>query len=66
MLLISFHPLAHKVAYEKAGLLHRDISPGNILITEDGDGILIDWQFAEKIGPNVNYCPPSTWRVASL
>jgi thiamine kinase-like enzyme len=30
-------------ALEKAQILHRDISVGNILITTDGRGLLIDW-----------------------
>ncbi|KAI0312413.1 hypothetical protein OF83DRAFT_1025319, partial [Amylostereum chailletii] len=34
---------AHEKAYEIARILHRDVSFGNILITIDGSGILIDW-----------------------
>ncbi len=30
------------MAYEKAQTLHLDVSAGNILITDDGSGILID------------------------
>jgi serine/threonine protein kinase len=30
-----------------AGFIHRDISPGNILIYGDG-GLLCDWEFAKK------------------
>ncbi|VDC00191.1 unnamed protein product [Peniophora sp. CBMAI 1063] len=37
---------AHSVAYEKARVLHRDISPNNILIKRNGDGMLIDWDLA--------------------
>ncbi|KAK7041730.1 hypothetical protein VNI00_009019 [Paramarasmius palmivorus] len=40
---------AHRDAYEKAGVLHRDISVGNILITNDGEGLLIDWEFSKFI-----------------
>ncbi|KAG7093803.1 hypothetical protein E1B28_007445 [Marasmius oreades] len=38
--------IAHKDAYEKAKILHRDISSGNIIMV-DGKGILIDWDVAK-------------------
>ena len=38
------------VAYEKAKILHRDVSSGNILISENGEeGFLIDWDFSKEI-----------------
>uniref|UniRef100_A0A0W0FRP8 Protein kinase domain-containing protein n=1 Tax=Moniliophthora roreri TaxID=221103 RepID=A0A0W0FRP8_MONRR len=40
---------AHKGAYEQAKILHRDISVGNILITDEGDGLLIDWEFSKPL-----------------
>jgi RIO-like serine/threonine protein kinase len=40
---------AHKYAYEKAGIIHRDVSVGNILITQDGKGLLIDWDLSKKV-----------------
>ena len=43
--------VAHKHAY-KCGILHRDISPGNILITSDErfeGGLLIDWDLSKDI-----------------
>ncbi|KAH8977385.1 hypothetical protein EDB86DRAFT_2817875 [Lactarius hatsudake] len=40
---------AHTGAYERVGILHRDVSAGNILITEDGSGILIDWDLSKKV-----------------
>ncbi|KAG2073504.1 hypothetical protein BDR04DRAFT_950482, partial [Suillus decipiens] len=40
--------LAHKDAYEKAGVLHRDLSIGNIVIFH-GKGILIDWDLAKLV-----------------
>jgi serine/threonine protein kinase len=42
------HHLAHKEAY-RADVIHRDISPGNILITEDGHGLLIDWDLCKRV-----------------
>ena len=41
--------LAHAAAYNNARILHRDISGGNILITEKGTGILIDWDLSKKV-----------------
>ncbi|EEB93890.1 hypothetical protein MPER_07396, partial [Moniliophthora perniciosa FA553] len=41
---------AHQVAYDEARILHRDISPGNVLISEDGkSGFLIDWDFSKPV-----------------
>ncbi len=42
------HFTAHKVAYTKCQLLHRDISGGNILIQSNGKGLLNDWDMAVK------------------
>ncbi|KAI6161826.1 hypothetical protein EDD17DRAFT_1896753 [Pisolithus thermaeus] len=42
-----FHAMeAHWKAFEKARVLHRDISVNNILIDENGEGILVDWALA--------------------
>ncbi|KAH9038577.1 hypothetical protein EDB85DRAFT_2287515 [Lactarius pseudohatsudake] len=40
---------AHTGAYERVGILHRDVSAGNILIAENGSGILIDWDLLKKV-----------------
>ncbi|KAF8834095.1 hypothetical protein BDN67DRAFT_858103, partial [Paxillus ammoniavirescens] len=34
-------------------LLHHDISPGNIILTDDGEDLLIDWELAKKVDENV-------------
>ncbi|KZV61737.1 hypothetical protein PENSPDRAFT_618816, partial [Peniophora sp. CONT] len=39
---------AHAAAYV-AGVLHRDISAGDILIDENGHGMLIDWELSRLI-----------------
>ena len=37
---------AHQDAFNKANLLHQNISVRNILIKEDGGGMLIDWDLS--------------------
>jgi len=49
--------VAHTVAYEKTHILHRDVSAGNILITEGGSGVLIDWDLSKKVMKDV-YAKP--------
>ena len=41
------HDLAHQQAFN-AGVLHQDISGGNILITDNGRGLLIDWDLSRR------------------
>ncbi|KAJ8475426.1 hypothetical protein ONZ45_g15613 [Pleurotus djamor] len=41
--------VGHQQAYEKCKLLHRDVSAGNILILGNGNGLLSDWDLAEKL-----------------
>ncbi|EPQ50000.1 hypothetical protein GLOTRDRAFT_134358 [Gloeophyllum trabeum ATCC 11539] len=41
--------IAHWEAFDKAKILHRDLSPGNIIFTETGHGILIDWDLCRSV-----------------
>ena len=41
--------IAHTTAFNKTRILHRDVSAGNILITDKGTGILIDWDLSKKV-----------------
>lgn len=41
--------VAIKVAYESGGLLHCDVSAGNIMISPTGRGVLNDWDHALDI-----------------
>ena len=46
--------LAHDGAYYDTSILHRDISVGNIMISEgggEGGGFLIDWDMCVRVGP---------------
>ncbi|VDC04916.1 unnamed protein product [Peniophora sp. CBMAI 1063] len=38
--------IAHEHAWNNADLLHRDMSAGNMLIDENGRGVLVDWELA--------------------
>ena len=40
--------LAHECAYDTR-ILHRDFSPGNIIIGPDGTGLLIDWDLSKPL-----------------
>ena len=54
---------AHWLAYDLAKVLHGDISVRNIMIDEDGNGILIDWDFSKPVGPGERN---SKWRTVSV
>ncbi|KAI0309226.1 hypothetical protein OF83DRAFT_1072382, partial [Amylostereum chailletii] len=45
---------AHADAYTKLNILHTDISAGNIMITADGHGLLIDWELAVYVDKEEN------------
>ncbi|KAG1843221.1 hypothetical protein C8R48DRAFT_579610, partial [Suillus tomentosus] len=56
----------HKDAYTKAGVLHRDLSVGNIVMF-CGKGILIDWDLAKLVsikGPRQT-TRTGTWQFMS-
>ena len=44
--LTLYTAIAITKAYEVAGLLHRDVSIRNVMLTSDGRGILNDWDHA--------------------
>ncbi|CAA7260739.1 unnamed protein product [Cyclocybe aegerita] len=59
--------IAHFEAVTKAGILHRDVSVGNIIITDSG-GLLIDWELSKKlslIGARVLE-RTGTWQFVSI
>ncbi|KAJ8519090.1 hypothetical protein ONZ45_g3926 [Pleurotus djamor] len=41
--------VGHQQAYKKCKILHRDVSAGNILILDNGHGLLSDWDLAKEI-----------------
>ncbi|THU98085.1 hypothetical protein K435DRAFT_721142 [Dendrothele bispora CBS 962.96] len=60
--------IAHTDAYTKAGLLHRDVSAGNILITEDRRGLLGDWELSKLVADLSTARQPQrtgTWQFIS-
>ncbi|KAI0701130.1 hypothetical protein C8T65DRAFT_741826 [Cerioporus squamosus] len=75
--LMCFAIIAHRQAWEKAGILHRDISVSNILIVEEGRGkvvrtaILSDWdlcKYKEEMSKDMKARTPDrtgTWYFRS-
>ncbi|OCB91938.1 hypothetical protein A7U60_g778 [Sanghuangporus baumii] len=59
--------LCHCDAQFKAKILHRDISPGNVLIMEDGTGRLIDWDLCRHAEQGQSNRPgrTGTWQFIS-
>ncbi|KAI9444196.1 hypothetical protein H4582DRAFT_2071765 [Lactarius indigo] len=63
--------VAHTEAYERVGILHRDVSAGNILISKEGSGILIDWDLSKKVvkdgsGKPRQHSRTGTWQFISI
>ena len=46
---LTYEQKAHWHAFRCAHVLHRDISVGNIIVTEEGKGLLIDWEMAKMM-----------------
>ena len=57
--------LAHRFAYERARILHRDISAGNVLLTTNQEGLLIDWDLSVDVDI-LNSSPRRPERTVSL
>ncbi|KAI0062065.1 hypothetical protein BV25DRAFT_1885897 [Artomyces pyxidatus] len=59
----------HWEAYQ-AGILHRDVSAGNIIIGPDGRGLMIDWDLAKKVSelnaPGRRKSRTGTWQFSSV
>ncbi|KAJ2717800.1 hypothetical protein GGI07_005936, partial [Coemansia sp. Benny D115] len=53
-----------------AGVLHRDISAGNIAVNNKGDVFVIDWGYAkpisEKLAPSVKKMLKDNWGIINL
>ncbi|KIK67588.1 hypothetical protein GYMLUDRAFT_215717 [Collybiopsis luxurians FD-317 M1] len=60
--------IAHGDAFRLASQLHRDISAGNIIITDDGRGMLIDWELSKhlELKEPRSYERIGTWQFKSI
>ncbi|KAI0318556.1 hypothetical protein OF83DRAFT_937058 [Amylostereum chailletii] len=56
---------AHSAVFTKLNILHGDISAENILITNDGHGILIDWDLAIDLTQETRFVLTGTWQFIS-
>jgi serine/threonine protein kinase len=52
------------MAHDMANILHRDISAGNIMITEEGRGLLVDWDLSKSLG-NADEAPSPPERTGT-
>ncbi|TFK88449.1 hypothetical protein K466DRAFT_488926 [Polyporus arcularius HHB13444] len=62
--------LAHQAAYERAGIIHRDISSGNILLYKENGvwvGLLNDWELSKRVNAPAVRQPDrtGTWQFMS-
>ncbi|KAF8191336.1 hypothetical protein BJ912DRAFT_849415 [Pholiota molesta] len=58
---------AHKGAFFEGKVLRRDISVGNIVITDEGNGLFIDWDLCLKLdNDNPSPVPRRPNRTMSL
>jgi serine/threonine protein kinase len=59
--------LAHSDAFLHAEVLHRDLSPGNIMIGPNNKGLLIDWDLSKPLRrPNISRRATRTVRVKAV
>ncbi|KAI0318560.1 hypothetical protein OF83DRAFT_1171013 [Amylostereum chailletii] len=56
---------AHCAVFERLKILHGDISDGNILITKEGRGILIDWDMTIDVANGAYFSLTGSWEFMS-
>ncbi|CAA7269062.1 unnamed protein product [Cyclocybe aegerita] len=63
MMAINHAVIAHQDAYLNCSILHRDVSGNNVLMSDDGEGILNDWDLAKRIPTKI--ANPERWAKMS-
>ncbi|CAA7269066.1 unnamed protein product [Cyclocybe aegerita] len=63
MTAINHAIIAHQDAYLNCSILHRDVSGNNVLMSDDGEGILNDWDLAKRIPTEISN--PQRWAKMS-